>query len=188
MAKVEQLQPSLIHACKCGAELRDNIRTLDLVCKVCSTTIPKQERLDIELASHTFLHIAEDLGIEGVEIGNVLYEIDEAAMPTGLLPYIIDRAAQTSLHISPEKEFYFRVSEYASSDVSISATHLYVEVNPTSKMTIKEALPILSHTTRRLVEMSRLQDPQNTLINDLRIMSMTELAEGFTEEPVAAAS
>lgn len=155
-------------------------------CRNCGNTLSYQDRIDIELTSKTVYEIASDLGIEGVELGNVQYEIDEATMPTSLLPLIVQRAAQTALLLSPDKEFYFEVGEVKEPDVGFLSTHLYISVNPNSTMTIKEALPILSHTIKRFVELSRLDDPLNPFIKDLRIMSMSELAEGFSKTEKAS--
>lgn len=179
MLYADTLQPALIHSCRCGSEMRDNIRTLDLKCDSCNSTISKKDRMDIEMVSRTILEISREQDIEAIQLQNVVYEIDEAVMPTGILPFFMDRIAQTSLMLAPEREFYFRVVEYDSPDVIMAVSHLFIEVNPDSKMTFMEALPIVSHTIRRIIEMSRVENPTNPYINDLRTMSMSELAEGL---------
>ncbi|WP_286241265.1 hypothetical protein [Neptuniibacter halophilus] len=172
--------PQYIHACHCGAELRNNLRNQSMECSKCSSSLTREHRLEVELAARTFLEIALDADIEGVQLGQTIFEIDEAAMPTGLLPFIVDRAAQTSMVLMPEKAFYFRVGEYETTDLEISSTHLYAAVNPDSDMSVKEALLVISHTVKRLIQMSRISDPTNAYINDLRMMTLTELAEGFS--------
>lgn len=174
------INPSLLHVCGCGEELKDDLRNRSMVCHKCGSTLSLDDRIELEMLSKTFFEIAQSHDIEGVKLNSGgPIELDEAVLPTGLLPAIVDRAAQTSLLLSPDKAFRFRIKEYTDTNVMLCATHLYVERNTESDMSMTEALPILSHTIQRLIEMSRLDDPHNPFINDLRMMSMTELAMGF---------
>lgn len=178
-ARIEQLRPALLFVCQCGHQLRDNIKRKSLACKHCQAEVSLEDRQSIELASHAFRELAESQNIETVLYGRTEYEIDEASLPTGLLPIIIGRAAQVSVTLFPDTPYFYNVSELESLDGGITSTDLCVTINKESKMNLKTALLILTHITSRLIKVSRIEDPDNTIICDLRLLSIADLTQEF---------
>ena len=179
-AKIEQLRPALLFVCQCGHQLKDDIKKKNLVCKHCHVEVSLEERLNLELASHTFRELAEAQNIEAVLYGRTEYEVDEASLPTGWLPIIISRAAQISVSLFPDTPYLYNVNELESLDNAFTSTDLCVTINKESKMNLKTALLILTHITRRLIKLSRIEDPDNTIITDLCLHSIADLSDEFS--------
>lgn len=165
----KKIFPTLLHSCACGSELKDNITTRGLDCSVCQYSLTIEERLSIELVSRTVYEIATEKGIEGFQLNNMLYEIDDAALPTGLLPIIINIAIQISNVLSPDKQFIFDIGEITGDEDCISSTHLFIQPNRESTMSITAALPMISYTINNLIQLSRQQDPDSMWITNLSI-------------------
>jgi hypothetical protein len=119
------------------------------------------------------LEIALEKGIESI----MMYEIDEAVLPTALLPVIIEQAIQTSLLLSPEKEFYFTVGEISNTENNLSDTNLFLETNKNSTMTIVEALPIISFVMSNLIKSARKQIADNPWIESLAFNEYNLISE-----------
>lgn len=169
-------KPVLTHICQCGSEMRSSAKTYDLICDSCHTTISAEDRRDIEGASRTILKTALEEGIQAVKLNNVSYDIEEAVMPSGILPHFIDRVVESSLLLEPEREFHFQVVEYNSPRAFKANSHLLVEVNPNSEMTYSEALPIINDTVKCYIKISRADHPETPYIIDLRILPRAVLA------------
>lgn len=175
-----ELLPSLLHPCShCGSEMQDSIKDRALHCHSCGNTMSLDERTAIELLSRTFLKEAEQLGIESIIYGKTEYEIDEASLPNGLLPLIVSRIHHSSAHLFPDKPYPFEIAAMPESDDVFTLTEFAIRYDTDTKMDIKTSLMLMTHFVSRMVELSRMEDPGNTIISDMRAMSLTELTDGF---------
>lgn len=170
----DQLKPSLLFPCVCGKEMRENIRSKSLSCR-CGYKVPFEERINIELFSKTFFEVADQLGVESIIYANAEYEIDEAALPTGLLPSIIGRTSAASQQIHTETPYLMNITEIETPNGMLSTTEFVICQNPTSTMNTKQSLMILTHFVTRMVELSRLDSPASPVIQDMRAMSLSDL-------------
>ncbi|SIQ99187.1 hypothetical protein [Marinobacterium stanieri] len=174
--------PALIFPCSCGSELNEDLRNRNLVCHSCGNTVSDKHRMMIELVSRTFQKRAEAADIEGVMYGVTEFDIDEAALPTGLLPIIMTRVIQAAHLAYPNHPYLFSVGEVTTPNEMLASTCYYISVDPESTMDVKAALVIFNHVVKKMIDFSRTHDRENPVISDLHNITMSVLAEGLNSD------